>query len=767
MTFLNPLVLFGLAAAAIPILIHLLNLRKLRTIEFSSLRFLKELQRSSIRRLRIRQWILLAIRTLLIAALVLAFSRPALKGSFANLIGGRAATTMVVLMDDSPSMTVRSQEGVLFNQARGAATKLASLLKEGDQMFLLPLSEIRHKDQFASLRTREAAVQAIGALAPSQERLMFRDALRAAGRLLTASSNPNQEVYLITDAQATQFGPDKGAVDTASPSTRPSGSLRVAREEAGPEGASQLDARTRLFLVRTTAGSLQNAGVVSAEVTTRIITRGRPAELRAVIRNAGPAPAAGAVAGMYLDGARVMQQTVDLPAGGSAAMTGKFVPRRSGVLAGSVQIEDDALEADNRRFFTLTVPERINVLLVGTSAADTRFVNLGLTLQGDSTLAGLFAVKTIGDTELPGVDLAAVDVIVLCDVRGFSSAGAEQLTRFVKAGGGLVIFPGSQADIPSYNETLFAKLGMPPAGPIVGTPAVNAGDAAKGARFSFEKVDMAHPLFSGMFEQQAGRPQAPRGQGGNRTATIVSPHVFATLTPGIGPQGHAVLTLSNGAGFLVEYPSGSGRVLLYSVEAGVTWSDFPMQGLFAPLLYRSVLYVAARDQNAKSFVVGEPIECVARLRGTVSSEPFVLTSPSGVEERVVPDYRGTSALAVFRSAHATEAGVYELRRGAPQGSAGQQVLRREPALAAVAVNVDSAESDLRPADDARIQQFWASLGAAPGQTAVFAASQELDASVEHSRYGVELWKHFLALALALAMAEMVIGRGRHGEIRTD
>ena len=71
--------LFGLAAAAIPVLIHLLNFRKLRTVEFSSLRFLKELQRSSIRRIRIRQWILLALRTLLIVALVLAFSRPALR----------------------------------------------------------------------------------------------------------------------------------------------------------------------------------------------------------------------------------------------------------------------------------------------------------------------------------------------------------------------------------------------------------------------------------------------------------------------------------------------------------------------------------------------------------------------------------------------------------------------------------------------------------------------------------------------------------------
>ena len=85
MTFLNPFMLFGLAAAAIPILLHLLNLRKLKTVEFSSLRFLRELQRTRMRRIRLRQWILLALRTLLILCLVLAFSRPALKGSLAAI----------------------------------------------------------------------------------------------------------------------------------------------------------------------------------------------------------------------------------------------------------------------------------------------------------------------------------------------------------------------------------------------------------------------------------------------------------------------------------------------------------------------------------------------------------------------------------------------------------------------------------------------------------------------------------------------------------
>jgi uncharacterized membrane protein len=89
MTFLNPAILFGLLAASIPILIHLLNLRKLKKIEFSTLIFLKELQKNKIRKIKIKQWLLLLLRVLLILFIVLAFARPTLKSI---AIGGTAST---------------------------------------------------------------------------------------------------------------------------------------------------------------------------------------------------------------------------------------------------------------------------------------------------------------------------------------------------------------------------------------------------------------------------------------------------------------------------------------------------------------------------------------------------------------------------------------------------------------------------------------------------------------------------------------------------
>ena len=102
MTFLNPLILTGLLAISIPIIIHLLNLSKVRKVEFSTLRFLKELQKSKMKRIKLRQLLLLALRIMTIIFLVLAFADPVLKSSSGNYAGKSSA---VVIFDNSLCMS--------------------------------------------------------------------------------------------------------------------------------------------------------------------------------------------------------------------------------------------------------------------------------------------------------------------------------------------------------------------------------------------------------------------------------------------------------------------------------------------------------------------------------------------------------------------------------------------------------------------------------------------------------------------------------------
>ena len=103
MSFLTPLFLLGLAALAVPVLIHLTQRERKSVVEFPSLMFLRKIPYESVQRRRIRDWLLLALRLAAIALIVTAFARPFLRGSdLAAAPGG--ARDIVVLLDRSYSM---------------------------------------------------------------------------------------------------------------------------------------------------------------------------------------------------------------------------------------------------------------------------------------------------------------------------------------------------------------------------------------------------------------------------------------------------------------------------------------------------------------------------------------------------------------------------------------------------------------------------------------------------------------------------------------
>src|SRR5436190_12720225 len=220
MSFLNPLFLFGLAAAAIPILIHLFTRRRPREVKFPSLEFLTEVHQSEIRRLRLKQWLLLLLRTLAIAAIALAMARPALKGS----VGWKstAATTMVALVDVSGSMQAAAApseiapgaagaEASLGGIARRAVEDLPSTLGPSDELLLVPYDRAPHPlttKPSGDLPRLRAAARALESGAASTD---HAQALAFAARALGESHALNRELFWISDFQAGGF-PDSGAI---------------------------------------------------------------------------------------------------------------------------------------------------------------------------------------------------------------------------------------------------------------------------------------------------------------------------------------------------------------------------------------------------------------------------------------------------------------------------------------------------------------------------------------------------------------------------
>jgi len=709
MMFLNPIMLLGLAAASIPIVLHLLNLRKLKTIEFSTLTFLKELQRTKIHRLKIRQILLLILRTLFVVLVVLAFSRPTLKGTLSS---GFAKTTALIIVDDSYSMTTMDEQGELIKQAKRIATRATEFFNEGDQVFLLKLSDVKPPgadENVAAFRSFAELRSAIQEIKPTFVHRKLDLALRQSADVLGRSMNFNKEVYVISDFQS-------GVIERPAPPQAIRGGVFP------PE--------TRFFLSRVGGNRPRNASIDAVTIPNTILEPGKPFSVIVKVTNHNATALNNALVSVFASGVRVAQKGVTIESGKSADVELSVVPKTAGIIEGMATLEEDDLEFDNRRYFTVTIPKELHVLIVG-NPADIRYISLALATRsaGDSSSLKIFESTPAGMT---ASQISWADAIILSNVRDLTSAQHDRIRGFLLSGGGLIVFPGSTST-PSQFNLLASSLRIP----RILSLEENPPDQSQ-SFLEIDKTDVRHPLFVGMFED--GMEQAARRISKSPTKALESPRVRTFVRYASNPQDFPVITLSNGAAFLLDQKVGSGRVLLFSVAANLEWSDFPLKGLFVPLLHRSVSYLAQQQSALESAIVGDPV-ALGNIRH--SAMKFSVYDPRKNEFTLQASLRGLDKSLLVKDTFVP--GIYQVKSGA-------EVIR------AFSVNVDPDESKTEKADDESIQNMMARFHIDASAVRTMANEKELAEAVTESRYGLELWKHLLIAALIVALVEMLVSR---------
>ena len=559
MTFLNPIVLIGLLAAGIPIVLHIFNLRKLKTIEFSTLSFLKELQKTKIRRLKLRQLLLLILRTLLVILIVLAFSRPTLKGSLPGGLAEKAKTTAVIVFDDSQSMTASDEQGELLHQAKNAAITIMNLLKDGDEAFLLKLSDVpvdARSEIPAAQRNFSVIQSAINEIKPSSVHRTIEDAIRFSARLLAASQNFNKEVYLVSDFQ--------------------SGSLE-SEIHTSKTNKKLFTSATQFFLIPLGKRELQNVSIESIEIPNAIFEVNKLFTVKAKLTNHSTSNVQNHVVSVYQDGSRVGQKGVDIRAGQSIETEFTLVPKHSGFIEGKVEIEDDDLDFDNSRFFTVYIPKELHVLLVG-NASDLTYLRIALAARLSDSSASL-KLNQITYDRFSSSQLNNTDVVVFSNLHELTNGQFFALKTFIQNGGGLLFFPGAPTTINTFNTEIAAPLGISTAT----TSEDNLSLKHITSFVEFDKVDLRHPLFAGMFEETEAKQSAGTAQ---QQRVLESPRINKSFHFLPTSKSRSIITLTNGYPFLLEEQVGNGHILLFGVPANTEWSDLPLKGLFVPLVHR-------------------------------------------------------------------------------------------------------------------------------------------------------------------------------------
>jgi len=201
-TFLHPLALLGLAAAAIPLLLHLFQRRTPPEAEFPAVRYLAEAERRTARRLRLRHRLLLLLRTALIVALVVAAARPLVpaRGGAAH-----APTALVIVLDNSPSAGATGGGRLALDRLRVTARASLAVAGAGDRLFVMLA------DGVARGGTRAELLRVVDSVRPAAVRLDLVDAVSRAARLAQAEPLATREVQVLSDLQASALGAGRAA----------------------------------------------------------------------------------------------------------------------------------------------------------------------------------------------------------------------------------------------------------------------------------------------------------------------------------------------------------------------------------------------------------------------------------------------------------------------------------------------------------------------------------------------------------------------------
>lgn len=579
MNFLNPLALFGLAAASIPLVLHLLNLRKLKTIDFGTLRFLHELQQKQVRKLRLQQMLLLIIRTLLVIFAVLALARPAIKSTL-PLLGATSRSSVVILVDNSGSMEAADGLGPRLMQAKKVARDIVAGLRDGDEVMVLPMAGFDPEQRVDFTRTFANALQQVDAIQRSSGTANIPASLSMLRSVFERALHPHKEIYVISDAQTSLTWRD------------PADSARAQQSDAS------------VFLVRIGEGQKgieQNLSVDSVSVRTKLLQPDKPVEIEAFVRNGSERDMQGALVSLAFDGRRITQISVDIPANTTKRVLLAASPQRYGMVAASIELESDAIDNDNVRYAGLLIPRPSRVGIVG-APSDVVLVQTVLTLPGMERFAP--AVVTYPSIAQASAAFAQLDVLIITQGQ-HTSADASMLRQFLDNGGGVMVFAGQGM------QTLLAQTGLQ----LQGERAATADQA-----IAVTTIDKAHPLYSGVFvsteDQQAAR----------ETSKIMR----------IQPASGGLDIVQTSAGALVsEFTVGQGKLLYVAVSPTLEWGSYPLTGLFAATTLRSTIYVvSSRDQGVQA-QLGESITVpiTSRLAG---QDRFIVQDAAQVSMIVQP-----------------------------------------------------------------------------------------------------------------------------------
>ena len=695
MSFLNPLFLVALLTVGIPLLIYLLNVRKPKKIRFSTLTFFDSLKSTALKRIRIKRWLLLAIRCLAIIALVLAASRPFMPPGF-GWTGENEPKVIGILVDNSPSMNRVDSDGPFIEQGKSLAGELVDMA-ESDDRIVIDVSNGESLNtpilpQRGAL-ARIADIETVNAGNYSKQRLTnMRDRLDDA-------REPNKIIYLVTDGQQYQLNE---------------------LMETEPDFLSDLN----IQIMQIGNAETLNLGYEDVQLQSAGRGEGGLVQLRATVRNYSNQTARNQFINLMIDDELITQKPFQLDGRESDEFFFEIPVGEDRHLPIKLQLEGDELSFDNTYYAAIQLPEERRILVLeepNRSGPFSSYLKPMLEVAAQENDRFNIEFTTTDNADISS--LYEFDAVIIDGLRNVPDYLSQALLDHVQDGAGLLFLPAADGDLESYNRLL-----------SLGESEVYSN--VRGSYGSFERIDRmqeptrGHPILDQIFDIDE-----------DEEIRLNVPELFYyyEIDSSADQSSLTVLNTQTGLPLINESRIGNGRIIYSAIGSDPGWSNFPVKPFFAPFFFRTIDHlVQGEPASLNVHTLGRTFRAIVRD----NTESITLIKNN---ESIIPDVRQT-----FEGSELIYDGV--------EWTPGWLEIETDDRKILYSVNQDAMESELNSLEETQIVKLFERYFANVQHNRVGSDKAEMLAELEAASFGKEIWYWFIIFSIILLLLESTISR---------
>ncbi|MBM4065070.1 MAG: VWA domain-containing protein [Planctomycetes bacterium] len=707
-SFLNPILLFGILGAIIPIIIHLINKKKAISHKFAAIDFILQTNKRISVKFKLRQLILLILRASLLAFLAMALARPFVK----NFIGGMpekdVPTSNVIILDDSYSMQYSDNHESFFISAKTAAMEIINNLTKNDDAAVIICSGLGSQVLPELDYDKKNLLNFIEQAQPGFATTHITPALDAAVEVLTSARASIKRIFLLTDL--TRNGWDTDWFKSGNEKLRSHVS--------------------NIHIIDLSEGrELKNTAITHIEPQINVSERSAESTIKVTVSNFTPTRIKNLLAQVFLGQKKVAQGFFNIDATASETKEFYFSLEKGKGHTGWVEIPDDNLNTDNKRYFAINTSNKLEALLIDgdpkTNIYESETFYLEKALNPGREHASSIKPTICSIHEVKNFDFTNFDVVFLCNVETLPPEKIHELDKFVKEGGSVIFSLGNKVDANYYNNSFNTLLPH-----RLHTTRTFSGDSplSEEQPLHLKTTEPTHPALHILSETSM--------------STLSSVKFYRVFYVDPAPLGNCktILSFSDDTPALIEKQIERGRCVLFTSSIDRDWTDMPVKPFFLPLIQQLCRFLTgniAEEIQSETLVMHE-----WQSPSPEDINSLEITNPEGTKAVLQPQLINNEKSFSYNETNFP--GIYAVT---VEGKPHPQFPQKFP------VNVNAAESNLDKISQKELAALMGGINLTITTSPVTEGSEVLMGEAKKT-----LWGTLLFLTLCILFVESFVSR---------